>query len=47
MDGLILLLAALVYGNIDAALCGLIATFSCSEVMDRAFSTEQGSGKWP
>ncbi len=44
MDGLILLLAALVYGNIDAALYGLIATFSCSEVMDRVLYGA-GSGK--
>ena len=44
MDGIILLLAALVYGNIDAALYGLIATFCCSEVMDRVLYGA-GSGK--
>ncbi len=44
IDFVILILGALVYGNIDAALYGLISTFACSQVMDRVLYGA-GSGK--
>ena len=44
IDCVILMLGALVYGNIDAALYGLISTFACSQVMDRVLYGA-GSGK--
>lgn len=44
IDCVILMLGAAVYGNIDAALYGLISTFACSQVMDRVLYGA-GSGK--
>ena len=44
IDSLILLAGAFAYGNIDAALYGLISTFACSQVMDRVLYGA-GSGK--
>ena len=44
IDFVILILGALVYGNIDEALYGLISTFACSQVMDRVLYGA-GSGK--
>lgn len=35
IDGAILLLAGFVYGNIDATLYGLVATFACTQVIDK------------
>lgn len=35
VDGAILLLAGFVYGNIDATLYGLVATFACTQVIDK------------
>lgn len=44
IDGLILCLAGFVYGNIDATLYGLVATYTCSQVIDKVMYGA-GSGK--
>lgn len=44
IDGCILLLAGIVYGNIDAMLYGLVATFACTQVIDKVMYGA-GSGK--
>ena len=44
IDSVILLIGALVYGNIDAALYGLISTYAATQVIDRVLYGT-GSGK--
>lgn len=44
IDGCILLLAGIIYGNIDATLYGLVATFAATQVIDKVMYGA-GSGK--
>ena len=44
LDGVVLALGGVVYGNIDAMLYGLISTYACAQVIDRVMYGA-GSGK--